>query len=61
MRPITKFASSVLTTERVADMVAMAFRESLAGAPGPAFLEIGRDILDGRVPLERAVLPQPGH
>ena len=60
MRPITKFASSVLTTERVADMVSMAFRESLAGAPGPAFLEIGRDILDRRVPLERAVLPQAG-
>lgn len=60
MRPITKFASSVLTTERVADMVSMAFRESLAGAPGPVFLEIGRDILDGRVPLERAVLPQAG-
>jgi acetolactate synthase I/II/III large subunit len=61
MRPITKFASSVLTTERVADMVSMAFRESLAGAPGPVFLEIGRDILDGRVPLERAVLPEAGH
>ena len=61
MRPITKFASSVLTTERVADMVSMAFRESLAGAPGPAFLEIGRDILDARVPLDRAVLPQAGH
>lgn len=60
MRPITKFASSVLTTERVADMVSMAFRESLTGAPGPAFLEIGRDILDGHVPLERAVLPEPG-
>ncbi len=61
MRPITKFASSVLTTERVADMVSMAFRESLAGAPGPAFLEIGRDILDRRVPLDRAVLPKAGH
>jgi acetolactate synthase-1/2/3 large subunit len=61
MRPITKFASSVVTTERVADMVSMAFRESLAGAPGPAFLEIGRDILDARVPLERAVIPQAGH
>ncbi|MGI8713618.1 MAG: thiamine pyrophosphate-binding protein [Solirubrobacteraceae bacterium] len=61
MRPITKFASSVLTTERVADMVSMAFRESLAGAPGPVFLEIGRDILDRHVPLERAILPQPGH
>ncbi len=61
MRPITKFASNVVTTERVADMVSMAFREALAGAPGPAFLEIGRDILDARIPLERAVIPQPGH
>jgi acetolactate synthase I/II/III large subunit len=61
MRPITKFASNVLTTERVADMISMAFREALAGAPGPSYLEIGRDILDGRVPLERASIPRPGH
>jgi thiamine pyrophosphate-dependent acetolactate synthase large subunit-like protein len=61
MRPITKFASNVVTTERVADMVSMAFREALAGAPGPAFLEIGRDILDARIPLEKAVIPQSGH
>src|ERR1700754_1673722 len=55
MRPITKFSSSVVTTERVADMVSMAFREAMAGAPGPAYLEIGRDILDAEVPLEKAV------
>ena len=61
MRPITKFSSSVVTTERVADMCSMAFREALAGAPGPSFLEIGRDILDAHVPIENAVLPQPGH
>jgi acetolactate synthase-1/2/3 large subunit len=61
MRPITKFASSVLTTERVADMVSMAFREALAGAPGPSYLEIGRDILDRRVPVDRAVVPEAGH
>jgi len=61
MRPITKFASSVFTTERVADMVAMAFREAQAGAPGPAYLEIGRDILDRKVPLQSAVIPEPGH
>jgi acetolactate synthase I/II/III large subunit len=61
MRPITKFSSSVLTTERVADMCSMAFRESLSGAPGPAYLEIGRDILDAHVPLESAVIPQAGH
>ena len=60
MKPITKFSSSVLTTERVADMCAMAFREATAGAPGPSYLEIGRDILDAHVPLENAVLPQPG-
>ncbi|MBA2637415.1 MAG: acetolactate synthase [Solirubrobacterales bacterium] len=60
MKPITKFASSVLTTERVADMCSMAFREAYNGAPGPAFLEIGRDILDGHVPVESAILPQAG-
>jgi acetolactate synthase-1/2/3 large subunit len=60
MKPITKFASNVVTTERVADMCSMAFREALAGAPGPSFLEIGRDILDAHVPIEDAVIPQPG-
>jgi acetolactate synthase-1/2/3 large subunit len=60
MKPITKFSSNVVTTERVADMCAMAFREAFAGAPGPVFLEIGRDILDGHVPAESAVLPEPG-
>jgi acetolactate synthase I/II/III large subunit len=61
LRPITKFSSSVLTTERVADMCTMAFREAMAGAPGPSFLEIGRDILDDHVPIESAVIPEPGH
>jgi acetolactate synthase-1/2/3 large subunit len=61
LRPITKFASSVVTTERVADMCSMAFREAHNGSFGPAYLEIGRDILDGQVPLKNAVLPQPGH
>src|ERR1700676_2583434 len=61
MRPITKFASSVVTTERVADMVAMAFRESHNGAFGPSYLEIGRDILDAKVALDKAVIPAPGH
>ena len=36
------------------------FRESLAGAPGPAYLEIGRDILDAKVDLTKAVLPKAG-
>src|SRR5213079_3527168 len=60
MRPITKFAASVRSTERVADMVSMAVRECFNGAPGPAYLEIPRDILDREIELTRAVIPHPG-
>ena len=59
--PITKFSAGVRSTERVADMVTMAMRECYAGAPGPSYLEIPRDVLDREVPLDSAVVPQPGH
>jgi acetolactate synthase-1/2/3 large subunit len=60
MTPITKFASGVMSTERVADMVSMAARECFSGAYGPSYLEIPRDILDREIPLESAVIPEPG-
>ena len=58
--PITKFSAGVRSTERIADMVAMAARECFAGAPGPSYLEIPRDVLDREVSVEKAVAPQPG-
>ncbi|MEW5964007.1 MAG: thiamine pyrophosphate-binding protein [Pseudomonadota bacterium] len=61
MRPITKFASTVMSTERIADMISMAARECFAGAYGPCYLEIPRDILDREVGLDKAVLPKAGH
>ncbi len=61
MTPITKFAAGVMSTERVADMISMAARECFAGAYGPSYLEIPRDILDREIPLEKAVIPEPGH
>jgi acetolactate synthase-1/2/3 large subunit len=61
MKPITKFASTVMSTERVADMVAMAARECFAGAYGPVFLEIPRDVLDREIDVAKAVVPKPGH
>jgi thiamine pyrophosphate-dependent acetolactate synthase large subunit-like protein len=61
MTPITKFAATVPSTERVADMVSMAVREAFNGAPGPVYLEIPRDILDREVDLTKAVIPKPGH
>ncbi|MHC1560932.1 thiamine pyrophosphate-binding protein [Actinomycetospora sp. C-140] len=60
MSPITKFAATVPGTARAADMVSMAFRECFHGAPGPSFLEIPRDVLDARVPVEKARVPSPG-
>ena len=60
MTPITKFASGVFSTERIADMVSMAARECFNGAYGPSYLEIPRDILDREIPVENAVIPEPG-
>ncbi|MDD9854809.1 MAG: thiamine pyrophosphate-binding protein [Gammaproteobacteria bacterium] len=60
LAPITKFASGVYSTERVADMVSMAARECFTGAFGPAYLEIPRDVLDREIPVEDAVIPAPG-
>ena len=60
MTPITKFAATVPSTERVADMISMAAREAFNGAPGPVYLEIPRDVLDREVDLAKAVIPQPG-
>jgi acetolactate synthase-1/2/3 large subunit len=60
MTPITKFASGVFSTDRVADMVSMAARECFNGAYGPSYLEIPRDILDAEISIERARIPTPG-
>lgn len=60
MTPITKFAATVPHTTRSADMVSMAFRECYAGAPGPSFLEIPRDVLDAEVDLKDCTIPEPG-
>jgi acetolactate synthase I/II/III large subunit len=60
MTPITKFAASVPSTERVADMISMAAREAFNGATGPVYLEIPRDVLDREVDVAKAVVPQPG-
>ncbi len=61
MAPITKFSAGVRSTERVADMIAMAARECFAGAYGPSYLEIPRDVLDREVSADQAVIPKSGH
>jgi acetolactate synthase-1/2/3 large subunit len=60
MAPITKFSVGVPATERIADLISMAAREAYNGAPGPAYLEIPRDVLDREIDISRAVIPAPG-
>ena len=42
-------------------MISMAARECFAGAYGPSYLEIPRDVLDREIPVDSAVIPEPGH
>ena len=57
MKPITKFASTVPHTERIPELMSMAFREAFNGRPGPVFLEMPRDVLDAKVDAERVRMP----
>lgn len=47
LRPITKWARTVHETSRLAEYTAAAFRQMLSGKPGPVFLEVPMDILNG--------------
>ncbi len=58
MTPISKFASLVMTTERVAEMMGIALREMYNGAPGPGYLEIPHDIMDGKVEASKVRYPK---
>jgi acetolactate synthase-1/2/3 large subunit len=58
MRPITKWARSVVHTARIPEYVAMAFRQAVSGRPGPVFLELPIDVLFARADEENVVFPQ---
>ncbi len=60
LEPITKFAETITSTARIAEVITMAFRECYAGAPGPSYIEIPIDVLGGSVELSKAHIPQPG-
>jgi acetolactate synthase-1/2/3 large subunit len=58
MRPITKWARSVIHTARIPEYVAMAFRQAMSGRPGPVFLELPIDVLFARAEEESVVFPE---
>ncbi len=57
VRPITKWARTVVQTNRLAEYTAAAFREAATGRMGPTFLECPMDVLNKLIPSSEAVIP----
>ncbi len=57
IKPISKFASMVMTTDRAAEMMGQAIREMHNGAPGPGYLEFPHDVLDGKADKSKVRIP----
>ncbi|MDR3567030.1 MAG: thiamine pyrophosphate-binding protein [Syntrophobacteraceae bacterium] len=49
LKPITKFSETVLETGRIPEYMAAALREAYNGRPGPSFLEIPQNVLEGEI------------
>lgn len=59
MKPITKWARTVLEVKRIPEYVSIAFRHALAGRPGPVFLECPLDVIFNPVDESEVILPEP--
>ena len=57
MRPITKWAQQCAHTNRVPDFVATAFRWATTGKPGPTYLELPLDVINGKVEESEVKFP----
>lgn len=58
LKPITKFSEQVKRVERIPEYIANAFRTATSGVPGPAYLEIPIDIVNGVVDEDKVRYPQ---
>jgi thiamine pyrophosphate-dependent acetolactate synthase large subunit-like protein len=55
--PVTKLSVQVNKPERIPELLRHAFRTAMTGRKGPAFLDIPRDVLGGRVPRAEITAP----
>jgi acetolactate synthase-1/2/3 large subunit len=60
LKPITKSATTVLETRRIPEYVSAAFRQALAGRPGPVFLEAPLDVLMNVENEDTTIFPENG-
>ena len=57
LKPVTKFSEQVKRVERIPDYVSIAFRHATTGVPGPVYLEIPIDVVNGRTEEESVSYP----
>ncbi|MCH8310892.1 MAG: acetolactate synthase, partial [Chloroflexi bacterium] len=48
LKPITKFSEQVKSAARIPDYVSIAFRHATTGVPGPVYLEMPIDVVNGK-------------
>jgi thiamine pyrophosphate-dependent acetolactate synthase large subunit-like protein len=59
MKPVTKYADRVLETARIPEYVDTAFRQAMAGKPGPVYLDLPGDVLYREVDEDKVYWPRP--
>jgi thiamine pyrophosphate-dependent acetolactate synthase large subunit-like protein len=57
MKPVTKWADRVYEAKRIPEMIDIAFRRSIAGKPGPVYLDLPSDVLYEQVDESAVVWP----
>src|SRR5687767_9693716 len=58
-KPITKWAERVYDPRRIPELVVMAAKQALDGAPGPVYLDMPGDVLYREVDEDRIKYPDP--
>ena len=59
MKPVTKYADRVLEIARIPEFIDMAFRQAMAGKPGPVYIDLPGDVLYREVDEEKVYWPRP--
>lgn len=58
MRPVTKWAIQVDSPARIPELIALAFRHATAGRPGPVYVDLPADVLQGTVDEDAITIPE---
>ena len=58
LKPVTKFSEQVKRVDRIPNYVSIAFRHAMSGIPGPVYLEIPADIVNGKCEEDDVVYPE---